>query len=93
MQFITQTSHSPKLVSFFAKFIPSEILTLLGALFCLVEINFLLLYRNYWAKIKEFEKQVLTQNWCKSELPSLIFTNIYIMLLIRRHKENDRSSC
>ena len=58
MQFMSQTSHSPKLVSFFAIFIPSEIQALSEILFCLVGIVFLLLYRNYWGKIKEFEKQV-----------------------------------
>ena len=50
------TSHFTKLVSFFAKFIPSETLILPEILFCLVEIIFLLLYRN--CEIKEFEKPV-----------------------------------
>ena len=40
MQFMSQTSLSPKLVSFFARFIPSKILTLPEILFCLVEIIF-----------------------------------------------------
>ena len=44
MQFMSQTSHSPKLVYFFTKFIHSEILTLPEILFCLVEIILLLLY-------------------------------------------------
>ena len=56
MQCILQTSHFTKLVSFFAKFIPSETLILPEILFCLVEIIFLLLYRN--CEIKEFEKPV-----------------------------------
>ena len=50
MQFMSQTSHSQKLVSFFAIFIPSEIQALPEILFCHVGIVFLLLYRNYWAK-------------------------------------------
>ena len=44
---MSQTSRSPKLFFFFAKFIPSDILTMPEILFCLVEIIFLLLYRNY----------------------------------------------
>ena len=47
---MSQTSHSPKLISSFAKFIPLEVLALLEILFCLVEIIFLLLYSNYCAK-------------------------------------------
>ena len=50
MQFMSQTSLSPKLVSFFARFIPSKILTQPEILFYLVEITFLQLCRNYWAK-------------------------------------------
>ena len=56
MQFMSQISHSPKLVSFFAKYILSEILTLPEKIFCHVEIIFLLSYRNYGAK--DFKKQV-----------------------------------
>ena len=58
MQFMSQTSLSPKLVSFFARFISSEILPLPEMLFCLVEITFLLIYMNYWTKSRNFEKQV-----------------------------------
>ena len=72
---MAQTSHSPKLVSFFARFIPSEILTMPEILFSLVEIIFLLLYRNYLAKARNSRNKLLTQNWYKSELPGLIFTN------------------
>ena len=39
-QFMSQTSHSPKLVSFFAIFIPSEIQALHEILFCHVGIIF-----------------------------------------------------
>ena len=38
MQFMSHTSLSPNLVSFFAKFIPSDIQTLPEILCCLVEI-------------------------------------------------------
>ena len=62
MQFMSQTSHSTKLMSFFARVIPSEILTLPEILFCLVEIIFLLLYRNYWAKSRNSRNEFLTQN-------------------------------
>ena len=78
---MTQTSHYPKLVSFFAKFLPSEMLTLPDILFCLVEIIYLLLYRNYWAKSRNSRYRFLTQNWYKSELPSLIFTNFCLQYL------------
>ena len=37
MQFIAKTFHPPKLVSFFAKFIPKEILTLPEKLLCHVD--------------------------------------------------------
>ena len=40
MQFMSQTSHSPKLVSFFAVFIPYEIQALPEILFCHVGIVF-----------------------------------------------------
>ena len=40
MQFMSQTSHSLILVSFFAKFIHSDIMTLSEILFCRVEIIF-----------------------------------------------------
>ena len=39
MQFMSQSSHSPKLVSFFAEVIPSEIQTLPGILFCYVDFS------------------------------------------------------
>ena len=81
MHFMSQTSLSSKLVSFFARFIPSDILTLPEILFCLVEIIFLLLYRNYWAKSRNSRNKFLTQNWYKSELPSLIFTNFCLHYL------------
>ena len=72
-KFMSQTSQSPKLVSFFAVFIPSEIQALPEILFCNVGIVFLLFYRNYWAKSRNSRNSFLTQNWHKSELPSLIF--------------------
>ena len=72
------TSHSPKLVFLVAKFIPSEILALHDKLFCHVEILFLLLYWNYGAKSRNFKNKFLTQNWCKSELASVIF-NIFCL--------------
>ena len=78
---MSETSHSPKLVSFFAKFIPSEILSQPEIPFCLVEIIFLLLYRNYWAKSRNSRNKFLTQSWNKSELPSLIFTNCCLQYL------------
>ena len=82
MQFMLQTSHFTKLVSFFAKFIPSETLILPEILFCLVEIIFLLLYRKYWAKSRNLRNQFLTQNWYKSELPSLISPNFCLQYLL-----------
>ena len=60
MQFMSQTSLSPKLVSSFAVFIPSEVQALPEILFCHVGIVFLLLYINYWAKSRNFEKQVFS---------------------------------
>ena len=78
---MSQTSHSPKLVSFFAVFIPSEIQALPEILLCLVGIVFLLLYRNYWAKSRNSRNKFLTQNWHKSELPSLIFTKFCLHYL------------
>ena len=78
---MSQTSHSPELVYFFAKFIHSEGLTLPEILFCLVEIIFLLLYGNYWAKTRNSRNRFLTQNWYKSELPSLIFTKFWLNYL------------
>ena len=78
---MSQTSLSPNLVSLFDIFIPSEIVTLPEILFCLVEIIFLLLYRNYWAQSKNSRNKFLTQNWYKSELPSLIFTNFCLHYL------------
>ena len=78
---MSQTSHYPKLVSFFANVIPSEMLTLPEILFCLVEIISLLLYRNYWAKSRKLRNKFLTQNWYKSELPSFIFTNFSLQYL------------
>ena len=78
---MSQTSVSPKLVSFFAKFTPSEMLTLPELMFSLVEIIFLLLYRNYWAKSRNLRNKFLTKNWYKSELPSLISTNSCIQYL------------
>ena len=62
MQFMSQSSLFPKLVSFFARFIQSEILTLPEILFCLVKIIFLLLYRNYLAKSRNSRNKLLTQN-------------------------------
>ena len=75
MQFMSQQSHSQKLVSFFAKFIPSEILTLAEILFCHVKIIFLLfIYRNYAAKSRPSRNKFFTQKGNKSELQSLIIT-------------------
>ena len=68
-------------VSFFAIFIPSEIQALPEILFCHVGIDFLLLYRNYWAKSRNSRNNFLTQNWYKSEFPSLIFTNFCLHYL------------
>ena len=59
---MSQTSLSPKLVSFFARFIPKEILTQPEILFCLVKIIFLLLYRNHWAKSRNLRNKFLNQN-------------------------------
>ena len=78
---MSQTSPSPKLVSFFAIFIPSEIQALPEILFCHVGIVFLLLYRNYWAKSRNLRKKFLTQNWDKSDFPSLIFTRFCLHYL------------
>ena len=58
--------------------------------FCHVEINFLLLYRNYGEKIKEFNNQVLTQNWFKSDLLSIIFTIIQSQLSTLCSLENTK---
>ena len=59
MQFMLQTSNFQKMVSFFAEYIPSEILTLPEILFCHVEIIFFEFIWELWGKIKIFEKQVL----------------------------------
>ena len=74
MQFMSQTSHFQKLVSFIAKCIPSEIQTLPKIQFCHVEIVFMQLYRNYGTKSGNSRNNFLAKNWYKSELPSLIFT-------------------
>ena len=73
---MSQTSNSPKMVSFFAKFICSEILTLPEILFWHVEIIVFLLCRNYEAKSRNFK--FLTKNWYKSEFSSLIFSKFYL---------------
>ena len=78
---MSQTSHSPKLFFFFAIFIPSEIQALSEILFCHLGIVFLLLYRNYWAKSWNSRNKFLTQNWYKSEFPSLIFTEFCLHFL------------
>ena len=78
---MSQTSHSPKPVSFFAIFIPSEIQALPEILFCHVGIVFLLLYRSYWAKSRNSRNKFLTQNWYKSEFSSLIFTKFCLHFL------------
>ena len=67
MHFMSQTSLSPKLVSFFARFIPKEILTQPEILLCLVEIIFLLLHRNHWAKSRN-----LRNNFFDPKLISVI---------------------
>ena len=64
-----------------AIFIASEIQALPGKLFCHVGIVFLLLYRNYWAKSRNLRNKFLTQNWYKSEFPSLIFTEFCLHVL------------
>ena len=61
MQSMSQTSHSPNAVSFFAKFIPSEILP--EIMFCHVEISYLLKYRNYGAKLRNSRNKFFTLNW------------------------------
>ena len=71
---MSQTSHFPKLVSFFAKYTPSEIQILPEILFCHVEIVFMQLYRSYGTKSKNLRNKLLTQNWYNSKLPNLIFT-------------------
>ena len=58
MQFMPQTSHSPKLVSFFAISIPSEMQALPEILFCHVGIVFFAVIQELLGKIKDFEKQV-----------------------------------
>ena len=92
---MSQKSDSPKLVSFFAKCIPSEIHTLPEILFCHVEIIFLPLYRNYEVKSRNSRNKFLTKNWYKSELPGSIFTKFclhYLHNAIIKTK-NDRSQC
>ena len=78
---MSQTSHSPKLFSFLAVSIPSEIQALPEILFCHVRMVILLLYRNYWAKSRNSRNKFLTLNWHKSELPSLIFTRFCLHYL------------
>ena len=52
MQFMSKASHSPKIASFVAKFIPSEIL------FCHFEMIFFAAILEKLGKRKEFKKQV-----------------------------------